>query len=197
MIKGLWQRLSAGTLGGLAGTVVMSVGMLAARRAGLLGEQPPVRLVRTVLPGGHPRKPRANEDVLASLAHVGFGVAGGVAYGLVVPRRLAGKLSGITYGLGVWGVSYQGWMPAIGAMPPADEDRPGRPQAMAAVHVVYGAALGAVVRRRIGAAARAHRAEHDVRPRRLARRRSRPSRGRHAESAGVSGQVVEPVAPPT
>lgn len=197
MIKGLWQRLSAGTLGGLAGTVVMSAGMLAARRAGVLGEQPPVRLVRTMRLGGHPRKPRANEDVLASLAHVGFGVAGGVAYGLVVPRRLAGKLSGVAYGLVVWGVSYQGWVPAIGAMPPADEDRPGRPQAMAAVHVAYGVALGAVVRRRIGAAARAHRAAHDVRPRRLARGRSRPSRGRHAESAGVTGQVVEPVAPPT
>jgi hypothetical protein len=141
------RRLVGGALAGLVATVPMSVGMIAARHAGVLGEHPPKRLVRTVLPGGGPRKKRQGEDTLTTAAHLGFGLTGGVIYGLLVPRRVAGATSGILYGLTVWGVSYQGWIPAIGAMPPADRDRPGRPETMAAVHAVYGLVLGRLVRR--------------------------------------------------
>lgn len=141
------RRLVAGALGGLVATVPMSAGMLAAQQAGVLGVQPPKRLVRTLLPGGGPHKEREGEDAIATVAHLGFGVAGGAVYGLLVPRRVVGVTSGILYGLAVWAVSYQGWVPAIGAMPPADRDRPGRPATMVAVHVVYGAVLGGIVRR--------------------------------------------------
>lgn len=141
------RRLVGGALGGLVATVPMSAGMIAARHAGILGEHPPKRLVRSLLPGGGPHKKRQGEDALATVAHVGFGLVGGATYGLFVPRRVVGATSGILYGLVVWAVSYQGWVPAIGAMPPADRDRPGRPATMVAMHVVYGAVLGRLVRR--------------------------------------------------
>jgi hypothetical protein len=38
-----------------------------------------------------------------------------------------------------------GWVPALGFLPPATEDRPGRPPAMIAAHVVFGAVLAAIV----------------------------------------------------
>ena len=50
-------------------------------------------------------------------------------------------------GLSVWAVSYQGWVPALGILPKASEDRPARPAVMVAAHVVYGAVLGALEQR--------------------------------------------------
>ena len=53
--------------------------------------------------------------------------------------------AGILFGTAVWLVSYQGWVPALGIMAPPSRDRPGRPQAMLAAHLLYGAVLGVVV----------------------------------------------------
>jgi len=47
----------------------------------------------------------------------------------------------------VWFVSYQGWVPALGLLPPAHRDRPGRPATMLIAHWVYGATLGACLGR--------------------------------------------------
>ena len=47
-------------------------------------------------------------------------------------------------GEAVYAVSYAGWVPALGALPPADRDRPSRQLVMAAAHLVYGAVLGAL-----------------------------------------------------
>ena len=60
--------------------------------------------------------------------------------------RVPGWLVGAVYGLGVWAVSYKGWIPALGILPPPERDRPGRPVIMVAAHVVYGLVLGALVR---------------------------------------------------
>ena len=49
---------------------------------------------------------------------------------------------GALYATGIWLVSYQGWVPALGIMPPASRDRRGRVATMLAAHWVYGAALG-------------------------------------------------------
>jgi len=43
---------------------------------------------------------------------------------------------------------YMGGLPALGIMPRADRDRPGRPQSMALAHIVYGGVLAALLRRR-------------------------------------------------
>jgi hypothetical protein len=53
----------------------------------------------------------------------------------------------VVTGLAVWAVSYQGWIPALGILPKASEDRPARPAVMVTAHVVYGAVLGALEER--------------------------------------------------
>jgi hypothetical protein len=82
--------------------------------------------------------------VATHAAHFGFGAATGALFGALGGRRPA---QGIAYGLGVWGVSYLGWVPALSLMAPATR-HPGRRNAlMIAAHVVWGATLAALVGR--------------------------------------------------
>lgn len=132
--------------GGVLGTLAMSAVMLVGQRAGLMGEQPPEKIAARVLEaagqeGGDPaaRKP------LAALFHLGFGAATGVLFGFLHRHLRLGipaELHGIIFALGLWAVSYEGWLPVLGIMPPPERDRPGRPIVMILAHVVYGAVLG-------------------------------------------------------
>lgn len=148
-----WERAAGAGSGAAAGsvaTVAMSGVMAAARAAGVLGEAPPRILAHRAASaaGGRPDS-RGARDLLAVLAHLGFGAIGGAAYALV-RRRIPsgpGPLAGAVWGLLVWAVSYRGWIPALGLLPPPSRDRRGRPTAMVVAHVVYGAALGALTDR--------------------------------------------------
>jgi hypothetical protein len=137
------DALARGAAAGAVATAAMSGLMLAAGRAGLVGRQPPEAIVRRAgaLTAGEPRGRLA--DVLATAAHLGFGVGTGAAYALLPPPRRP-VLRGVAVAQAVWVVSYAGWVPAFGALPPAHRDRPGRQEVMVAAHVVYGAVLGAL-----------------------------------------------------
>jgi hypothetical protein len=123
--------------------------MFAAKRVGLMGAMPPEKITARLLDRlGWQRRSREAQDVAASLAHLGFGAAGGSLFALLErglrppgPPVVAGTL----FAAGVWLVSYMGWVPALGILPPAHRDRPGRPQSMLAAHLVYGAALGFLI----------------------------------------------------
>jgi hypothetical protein len=140
-----------GGAAGAAGTVAMSGLMLAAGRVGLVGRQPPEAITRTAVRRATGVEPRgATADALASAAHVGFGVASGVLYAALPAPAASGPgasvpplVRGATYGLGVWAVSYLGWVPRLlGALPPAERDRRDRVAVMVAAHLVYGGVLG-------------------------------------------------------
>ena len=141
--------LKGAAAGGVA-TLPMSGVMLAAGRAGLMGRQPPEAITDAALDAAGVEPPsEAVEKSAAAASHLAFGVAMGAAFALIEHRfrpRRAPVVDGILFGLAVWAVSYKGWVPALGIMPPPEEDRPGRPQSMIAAHVVYGAALGALLR---------------------------------------------------
>ena len=143
MSSSVLPALLRGAAAGSIATGVMSAGMLAAGRAGLMGRQPPEAIVRRAgqLAGSEPQGRTA--DALASLMHLAFGAGAGAAYALLPPpeRPVA---RGIAVGLAIYAVSYAGWVPALQALPPADEDRPDRQASMAAAHVVFGAVLGAL-----------------------------------------------------
>jgi hypothetical protein len=47
----------------------------------------------------------------------------------------------MAYGLGVWAVSYLGYLPALGIRKSAKEDTPQRSAMMIVAHLVWGAAL--------------------------------------------------------
>jgi hypothetical protein len=137
-----------GAVAGAIATVAMSGVMLLGERAGVVGELPPASVTRHALRAAGVDRPSQAAAVLAPIAHLGFGAVGGALYAMV--RRVApgvpGPPLGVLFGLAVWAVSYKGWIPALGILPPPEDDRPGRPAVMVAAHVVYGLVLGRSIR---------------------------------------------------
>lgn len=140
-----------GALAGAVATVPMSAVMYAAKRAGLMGQYPPVVIADAVLDALGVRRDEETDEVVATIAHLGFGAAAGALYGAA--RRHADLpipawCEGIGFGLLVYAVSYNGWIPAVRILPEPEHDRPGRQPSMAVAHVIYGAVLGALTRDR-------------------------------------------------
>jgi len=136
-------------IGGGVGTVAMSLVMLGARRAGLVGELPPTRMAAALLDAVSVRGgPGWVRNALAVVLHLGFGAAAGEFFALLRGRLrlpVAPAVQGMAYGVVVWWVSYMGWVPAVGLLPAATRDEPRRPVVMVCAHGVYGAVLGALV----------------------------------------------------
>lgn len=127
---------------GLVGGAVATV--LGGKKLGIQRELPPKRVMEGLVPKGRtPDDPRTKAATAA--AHMAFGMAGGVAYatGLKCAGMKRGPAQGMLYGLGIWLLSYEGWVPSLGLMPRADKDRPGRVATNVLAHLVYGAVLGA------------------------------------------------------
>jgi hypothetical protein len=138
-----------GATAGAAATVAMSALMLGAKRAGITGSLPPELIARDALRAVGQELPDDEEEQVVAVAHLGFGAAAGALFALLTmgaeaPRRsnAIAASAGMLYATGIWLVSYQGWVPAMGIMPPASRDRRGRVATMLAAHWVYGAALG-------------------------------------------------------
>ena len=142
------RALVDGTVGGGLGTIAMSIVMVAAQKVGALGDQPPARIVGTGLDALGLRRTRKEQAVLAVALHLVFGSTAGALFGLLsrrLPVPLGSTLQGVLFASLIWATSYQGWIPALGMLPPPARDRPGRPQVMVLAHWLYGAILGAVV----------------------------------------------------
>lgn len=86
---------------------------------------------------------------LTLAGHFGYGAAMGGIYA-AVQRHLPGPLGGAAFGLGVWAVSYLAMLPAARLYPNAAHAPPERNLLMIAGHLVWGAALGALMDRRAG-----------------------------------------------
>ncbi len=150
MQRDLQATVDGSIAGGIA-TVAMSALMLAARKAGLMGRLPPQHIAQAVLKAGG--KHDASEELQALTAtflHFAFGAGIGALFA-VLHRRLRLPIGAMPHALlfssGVWAVSYKGWVPALGIMPPPERDRQDRPVVMLVAHWVYGVTLGAAVNR--------------------------------------------------
>lgn len=137
--RGYRLRTVCGAEGGAAATVTMSAFLAAATLLRLLRTEPPRLIVRAALPSLPPKA--INGAALA--AHVAYGVGMGAGYGVMVPKWVRNPVTGVGYGVLVWAVSYAGWIPALGIMPPPWRDRRNRAVTMFLAHLVYGATLGA------------------------------------------------------
>lgn len=149
------RALAGGALAGLGATVTMTAVLVLARRLGGLGDYPPQHLlVHGLVKAGllgeldpEDRRP------IGWIAHAGYGAAAGAAYGAVrdaarrrrrFPGIGQGVITGLLWGLGVWAVSYLGWVPLFRRIPPRTRDPEGRTVPTFAAHVVFGASLGAL-----------------------------------------------------
>ena len=149
--RSIIRSAAVGAGAGVAATMAMSSVMLAARQMGLRAELPPVLIAEeTVEAVSHRQAKPGEERALATVAHFGFGALAGALYGSAAGGVRRGALAGvlgILFGSAVWLVSYQGWIPVLGIMPPASRDHPGRVGTMLAAHWIYGAALGVTAHR--------------------------------------------------
>jgi hypothetical protein len=144
------RSLLAGATAGAVATVAMSALMLAAKRIGITGTLPPELIARKAVEAVAGDPPRDDQvEAVAAVAHIGFGAVAGAIFELLMMRAHAarrsaaiGALAGTLYATGIWLVSYQGWVPALGIMPAVSRDRRGRVATMLTAHWVYGATLG-------------------------------------------------------
>ena len=134
---------------GAVATVAMSVPMLVAPDA-VMGQRPPKKVTVGILSRlGLDPGDEGERNVLSVVAHLGFGSSLGSLFS-VARARLdppgPAVLHGLAYGLGIWATSYNGWIPALGLVPPPERDRPGRQGVLVLAHLVYGGVLGALDR---------------------------------------------------
>lgn len=149
-MKALVKGLLLGAVAGAAATIPMSAVMGGAQKAGFIHKQPPKEIIEDAVEAADTDPSEETKNRLSVLNHFLFGAVAGAAFGAgrrLLPTDKYDVPVGIAYGLTVWLVSYQGWVPAMNIMPPASDDKPGRPQWMAIAHVVFGASLAAMVRR--------------------------------------------------
>jgi hypothetical protein len=132
-----YQRVGLGALAGVGATVVMSAVFFAGQRLGTIGTLPPRLIVARLLPD----LSRRGSQALSAVAHLGYGAVAGAGFGIARGRSLR---SGLLYGLAVWAVSYELWVPAADVLPPAHRDQRSRAATIAAAHVIFGLALGAL-----------------------------------------------------
>jgi hypothetical protein len=138
----LKDALPGFALGALA-TIPMTAEFLAARRARLIDEVPPHKAIRSV--AGQLEEPTLS--LVSGLAHLAVGGVAGAAYGVLLPQRLRGIISGTVFGLGVWATGYEFVMPAATDIAPAHRDRRSRAATVFVAHVIFGAVLGASMAR--------------------------------------------------
>ena len=152
----LAARVLAGLVAGTAGTMTMSAVMLLGGAAGLMGTQPPRRVIDKAADEAGLRPDDRTRDAGASVLHLLIGAASGVLLELFAHgfRRAVGRGSpvigmGAAFGILLWAANYLALGPALGVLPRADHDRRGRPPVMIAAHLVFGITT-AVVARMVG-----------------------------------------------
>lgn len=133
-----------GGAAGLAATVAMSAFMIAAERIGVLPGQPPRMIVDRLVP-------ELREDVAdaaALVSHGAYGAVAGAVLALLQGERRSTSARGAGYGVLIWIGGYEGWVPALGVLPPAHRDRRARAGVMLAAHLIYGSVLGRLLEHR-------------------------------------------------
>lgn len=142
----MMQRVGIGAVGGFVATSLMDVFLTELRRLGALHMYPPEEITGRALEAADVPHDEGERKAATAVAHYAFGATAGAAFGLVpTPRkRPAVIVTGVLYGLGIWLVSYAGWIPKLGLRPRPSDDPPESQASIAASHAVYGAALGAL-----------------------------------------------------
>ena len=90
----------------------------------------------------------AARTLVTIAGHFGYGGATGALYGLTGRGSVPASIPrGAAFGLGVWAVSYLGWLPAVGLLSSATRHPVRRTGLMMAAHVVWGVATALLTER--------------------------------------------------
>ena len=141
------NKLLLGAAAGFAATVPMTV-IMKVLHANLPREEdyplPPREIIDETAKRVELQDDLSEEakTALAFAGHFAYGTATGSIYPLLVSNP--NPVSGAVYGLGIWGVSYLGWLPAAGILGSATKHPARRVALMITAHLVWGAALGTV-----------------------------------------------------
>ena len=84
--------------------------------------------------------PTVVETVAAKSLAIGYGMTAGALYGALRPRPGNLLVDGTALGLGVWAVGYLGWLPALGLMPPVEQQETEQVAGPIVQHVIFGLA---------------------------------------------------------
>ena len=152
----LGRRLVCGSVAGIAATVPMTVVMELLRRALPPAGRDPlpprrvaVGLARKLGFAGH--MDRAEREGLTWASHFGYGAGTGAGYGAIDPALRKAlphpAASGAAYGLGVWLLSYFGWLPAAGITSPQFRHPVRRNTTLVLSHLVWGVTTGLLTAR--------------------------------------------------
>jgi uncharacterized membrane protein YagU involved in acid resistance len=144
------RRLVTGLAAAFGGTVAMTLAMEAMFRLLPRSQHaplPPRQITERAAERAGVQHLLDEQDRFAAtmVAHFLYGSVVGAAYvgtarHLPVPAFAKGTL----FGLVVWAASYQGWVPALGFLPPASEWPQGRNVLMTVAHVVWGSTIAAL-----------------------------------------------------
>ena len=147
------NRLLTGALAGVVATAPMTVVMEILHRWPRPESEPlpphQITLEIAEQAGVKPHLDEPSERIATILvSHFGYGAGAGALYAPLaarVPGHPAVK--GAAFGLLVWALSYLGWLPAAGILPPATENTPRRNALMITAHLVWGATTGLLAER--------------------------------------------------
>ncbi len=146
MINGL-DSMVRGALAGAAGTAVMTLMMRKAAPRMIPDDMrpdefPPKRVVEWAEEQtGAPHALTERQEMQVAMgAHFTYGSGSGVVYGLLRSQLddLPAPLVGAMFGVGLWAVSFEGWMPALGVQEATHEKPPKKWPMPIMAHIVYG-----------------------------------------------------------
>ena len=142
------NKIIAGALAGFAATVPMSAVMWGLHRRLPFWERyplPPRQITEEITERAgvrHHLNEEARQGITAT-SHFAYGAAAGALYALVAEKIKEPPIAkGIVFGLGMWTISYLGWLPSVRILPSATEQPPRRNGLMILAHIVWGATLG-------------------------------------------------------
>jgi len=135
-----------GGVRGTIGAMAMSGMRTFTVHVGLVGEPPPVALVRQRARGVMRMVPRKRRRAVLEAAHWGYGAVGGCAFALLPDAVRRFPWAGPVYGLVLWLGFELGVAPLLG-LKQAKKVRPVERVALAADHLLYGFVISEMRRR--------------------------------------------------
>lgn len=146
------NRLIKGAIAGLTATAPMTVIMSVLDKLPTPSPErlPPEEITTNIAHRAGVTNKVGRQPVKAAAwpAHFAYGAASGSLYSLTLDRAtLPPLLKGPLFGLAVWGLSYLGWLPATGILPPATQHSARRNLTMITAHLVWGAGTSVMQRR--------------------------------------------------